>query len=321
MGKLQDISLDNSITLLFTNSGKAEMYVYDRIKECCSATRESVYEVGTKRDFMDMLELVNLQPFLAEKWIFILDYKKAVKSMCKTNKGVLHAETSCFLVKVYNYADYKEFKSLYPTCNDLYLARLNPRDISYIFNGYNLSQKVVDFISSSYGSDVDKVFDIKEALDNGEEINSNKDIVKLVGASGGSVSKLALQLLNEPPKLKGRDRVLKARLNAIVALCDTYNISTVRNYLLASVKDILDIKVLYLQGIIFKRISKLPEKYDEKRLSKYQYCINSITEEIPYARILRLYTTLMVSGVWKEKIDILTFLYSYYSDDNLREDK
>ena len=94
MGKLQGISLDNSITLLFTNSSKAEMYVYDKIKEACSATRESVYEIGTKKDFMDMLELINLQPFLAEKWIFILDYKKAVKAMCKAQKGVLRAETS-----------------------------------------------------------------------------------------------------------------------------------------------------------------------------------------------------------------------------------
>lgn len=312
MSSIQDISIENTVNLLFTNSSKAELFVYDRVKETCKATRDSVFEIDSKKGFTDMLEIINMQPFLALRWVVILDYSK-LKSMCKTYKGIFQMETSYFLVKVDNYRDYKEFKTLVGSCNDMYLAYIRNKDASFIFRDFNLSQKTVNFIQSSYASDVEKVFELRDYLVQGNEIETPKDVVNAIGSSGGTVAKLALQLLNTPPSTtKGFNMVVKRRLQTILDLCNTYGVSSTRNFLLASVQDILDIKTLYMQGIIFKKIRDIPSKYNDKRLLKYQYCISTITEEIPYTRILKLYTLLKSEQVWKNKQDILIFVYSYY---------
>lgn len=314
MGSLKGISEGKSnIVLLQTSSGKADIYVYDSLKQYCSATVESVYNIENKKSFLEMVELSSMQPYLSNKWLFVIQYNKQTKGLCKTHRGVFNSDSSCFLIKVKNYKDFKEVKALFPTCNDLYLSVIRKPEVMYILNGFKLSQKVIDFVASTYSTDVDKVFELKEKLTQGSEAEKPRDVVRLIGSSGGSVSKFALSLLSNPPTTeRGFKQVLHNRLQTAKDLVDTYDVRTLRNFLSASVKDILDIKTLYTQGIIFKTIRNLPECYDEKRLSKYNYCLERISTQIPMGRIVRLYCLLQEEKLWSSEKDMLDFIYKYY---------
>lgn len=312
MGSLKELQdSSRNVHLLFTNSNKAELYVYDILKKSCGANKESIYDVDSKKAFNEMLELSSLQPYLADRWLFVVNFSK-LKGMCKQNKSVFQSDVSTFLVKVSNYRDYKEFKTILGNINDMYLAYIKRADLTFVLKEYKLSQKLFDFVASSYSSDLDKIFELKEQLNMGMKIESAKDIVSLIGASGGSVSKFALQLLGDPPKNeKGLNMVLRNRVKDARMLSETYGVRSFRNFLCSSVKDILDIKVLYNQGVIFKHIREIPENFDEKRLSRYEFCLERIETEIPYSRILKLYCMLKDSFWYTDK-EMLEFIYKYY---------
>lgn len=313
MGTLRELTSESkNVHLILSNSGLAEMYVYDELKKVCGATLDSIYQVETKADFKSMLELVNIQSYLSNKWLFVINYSK-LKGMCKMNKGIFLVNTACYLVKVKNYGEFKEFKELYPACNDLYLSTIRRNDTMFLLQGYSLSQKLVDFVSTSYARDPEKIFKLKEQLDAGIEVESQRDVVKLIGASSGSINSFAFLLLAEPPQTeKGLSRVFKKRVQMSVDLINAYGVSTFKNYLTATVRDILYIKLLYTEGVIFKSIKNIPDCFDEKKLSKYNIYLQRIGNDIPYNRISRLYCMLRESGRWYSNRDLLDFLYKYY---------
>ena len=313
MGSLRELrSESKSVHLVYSNSGLAEMYAYDELKDVCNASLESVYNIESKTDFKNMMELVNIESYLSDKWLFIVDYSK-LRGSCKTYKGVFSATTSCFLVKVKNYKEYKEFKELVSTCNDLYLSIMRKNDTMFLLQNYGLSQKIIDFVATSYARDPEKIFKLKEQLSLGIEVESQKDIVKLLGVSSGSINSFVLLLLKDPPTTKKGSKIIyRKRIQMAASLIETYGISTFKNFVTSAVKDILDIKTLYTQGIIYKSIRNIPDCYDEKKLSRYNFYLERIGLEIPYTRILRLYCMLKESGKWYSSEDMLSFMYDYY---------
>ena len=313
MGSLVDLtSEERNVHLLSTNSSMAEMYVYDALKRTCNATLESVYEINKKADFQEMLELINMQPYMADKWLFILEYDK-VKSLIKQYIKVFDIETSCFLIKCKKYSDFKEFKEMYSKANDMYLSVMRSNDVQYLLKGYELSPNMVDFIGKSYYRDPEKIFMLIKELDNGLELKSTKDVVRVCGVSSGSVVSFTFLMLADMPKSsKGLSMVLKKRIQIANDLIAAYGVSSFRNFFLASVRDILDIKTLYMEGVIYRSIREIPDCYDEKKLSRYNIYLRKIVEDIPYDRILRLYFALKKSGKWYNKISMVQFIYDYY---------
>ena len=71
----------------------------------------------------------------------------------------------------------------------------------------------------------------------------------------------------------------------------------------------IQIKELLISGVVYKQIYKLPDGYDEKRLSKYQRYVWKL-KEIPLSRILRLYRSLGTK-IWRSDIEFLNFVYRY----------
>ena len=308
---LRDLASKN-VHLLYTNSSLIEMNIYDILKDSCGATLESVYNVNTKADCNEMLNLLSVQSYLAEKWLFIIDYSK-LKDFVKSRKNIFMVDTACFLVKVKNYKDFKEFKELISAVNELYLTVIRGSDIAFLLKEYKLSPKLLDFVSKSYSRDPEKVFVLRDELRKGLRVETSKDIVSVCGTSAGSVVHLAMKLLeNRPKTVRGLNMVCKNRIQEIEDLVDAYGLSSTRNFLLAAVKDILDIKVLYMNGIIYKSVRNLPECYDEKRLSRYGYYYSRIVEELLYPDILRLYLSLRSYGAWVNRSVMLDFIYGYF---------
>lgn len=326
MGSIRKLKDGGSnVHLLLTSSSLSELYVYDELKSKCSATRDSIYDINTKSSFNEMLELVNVQPFMADKWLFVIEYSK-VKSLIKDKKGIFDADTSEFLIKVKNYKEFKEAKSLLGNINDIYLSSIRFYDVEYLLQGYNISPKLIEFTAKSYYSDPEQVFVLLKELQNDRVIEKRKDIVEICGISSGSINSYVMALLKEPPKTdKSKKLLYKKRVGVAVELVDVYGFSKFRNFLLASVKDILDIKQLYMVGTIYDRISNLPDiekkdrkgnlvpVYDEKKLARYNVYLKTIVA-IPYERILRLYLTLKRCGRWYSAIDMVNFIYQFYEE-------
>lgn len=314
MGSIRNLrGGDNNVHLLLTNSNLSELYVYDTLKEKCNATRDSIYDITNKSSANEMLELINTQPFMANKWLFVIEYGK-VKSVLREKKGLFESDTSEFLIKVKNYKEYKEVKGLLGRVNDIYLSYIRYYDVEYLLQGCGLAPKLIDFVSKSYSSDPEQVFILMKELKSGKVIDKRKDIVDLCGISSGSLNSFALSLLKEPPKTdKGKKTIYKNRIGVALELADTYGFSKMRNFLMSCVKDILDIKQLYMVGTIYDRISDLPECYDEKKLSRYNMYLKTIID-IPYSRIMRLYLTLKKCGRWFNGMDMVNFIYQYYEE-------
>ena len=313
MGTLKDLkNIEKRVYLVMTSSNLAEIYVYDTLKQRCSATLESILEVNSSSSFKGMLELVNVQPNLSDSWLFVIDYKK-VKSSLRKVMGIFQSKTSIFLIKVNNYKEFKEAKESLKFACDLYLECIRRDDVMDLLRDFKLSQSVKDFVAYSYYREPEKVFELCNELKNGAEIETPKDVVKLCGESMGSIQKLVFQLLEDAPKTERfLQRSYKKRVASVWVLCDTFAPKTAYNYIKSSVKDILDIKMLYMKGVIYDRIKGLPECYDEGKLSKYNYQLKSITDNISYERILLLYNMLSSTGRWYSPEDGISFLYKYY---------
>lgn len=320
MGTLRELtSNQKNVHMLITDSNIIELYVYDTLKKVCGASSDSIVEVNNSKEFSTILDLVNLYPLQADKWLFIINYSKIPK-LVEKNKGIFESDSSCFLIKVSRYSDYKAFKEICPKVNDLYLSIIRQNDISYLLYEFGLSQKLVDFVAKSYSRDPEKVFILRKELASGLKVQTQKDIVNICGTSAGSINYFAILLLADPPKTKrGFEMVYKRRISLAKELIDLYGVSTLRNYLSSTVYDILQIKILYMVGVIYDSIKDLPEitnakgelVYDEKRLSRYNMYLKRIINEIPYSRILRL-NLMLKQNRWYKQADMLEFIYNYY---------
>lgn len=312
MGTLRELEGNKNVHMLITSSTAVEMYVYDKLKEQCHASLESVLTVNSKSSFSEMLELVGMQSYLSDKWLFVIEYSK-VKASIKANVGIFESEEAEFLVKVNNYRDFKEFKELLPSVNDLYLTFIRRNEVLYLLSGYSLSQKDIEFVAKSYSREPEKVFLFKKELDNGLVINSQRDIVKLLGESTGSITSYALALLRDfPTTEKGFKTVCRNRIKTGKDLCEAYGVSSFKNFLMATIKDFIYIKELYMQGTIYNSIRDLPEVFDEKKLSKYNVYLRTLINDISYSRLVSLYSKLRESGRWVRNSDLLMFIYDYY---------
>lgn len=297
--------------LLLTNSSLADMYVYDSLRKLCNSISESIVEVSNRTSFMTMLELVNMQPLQASRWLFVLTYKP-LKGLIKKYSGIFSADTSCFLIKVDNYKDYKECKEVIVGINDIYLSVIRFPDVQYLLNGYKISPKVVEFVAKSYFREPEKVFMLREKLAEGEVIDKPKQVIAICGESTGTIARFAMSLLADPPSTTlGLKKVYSNRIKVLSELIDTFTVRSTYNFLLATVKDMLDIKILYLSGVIYDSIRDLPEAYDEKRLSRYSGQLRTITERLEYNKIVWLYIQLL-GNKWLSREDAIAFVYAYY---------
>lgn len=248
------------------------------------------------------------------RFLFEIDWKKC-RNWLKKNTWIFETESSCFCIFVKSYKEFKDAKELLNNCNDLYLAVIRKWDTYYLLRDFELSEKIKQFVAVSYSKDVEKIFEFANYLQSGITVNSTKDVVKLLGATSSSVSHYAMTLLNDPPTTKkGLRRVYLNRVQTGIELCNAYGCTQFKNFLTATVSDFLQLKTLYMEGIIYDKVDDLPSVYDKAKLSRHSMYLSRITTEIPYDRILNLYCYLRdkENRMWSSTSDLLMFLYSYY---------
>lgn len=301
-----------NVYLVLSNSSKARLHVYDTLKERAKAGLNSIIKVDSKQSWNDMVSMIGTESLLADKWLVEIEYNK-LRGIVGRNKGVFMTESAVFLINVYRYSDFLRFKEEVSQCVGLYLSAIRYRDVQYLLDGYNLSQKVLDFVAKSYFRDVEKVFELRDALKSGIEVKTEKDVISLLGEGSGTVFELVVSL-TRPIKVSknGKSIAMKNRISDMDQLTKSFGYRSLYTMIGSTIYDVLCLKVLYLNGKIYDIVENTPNGYDEQRLSKYNSMLRTITENIDYNNLVRLFVAFAEYGKWESQSDTIGFLYNYY---------
>lgn len=314
---LSDLKKDSiTVHLLYTDSSKLELLVYDTLKKRCEAGQESIFDVKTVSEFNVMLDMLSIPPLLANKWLVVLDYKRFA-SQVKKYPGIFKScETALFLVKVDNYRGYLEFKEMVKgtPVNEMYLSSLSFRDVSWLLKGCAISNNLVDYVHKSYRREPDKILDLKKELDNGLRVESRRDIISVCGTGSSTVQAYAMSLLTVNVNTDtGASMSIRRKITEGLDLARSLKVGTFRNYLGAAFRDIIYIKEMYLNGDIYDEIRGIPEVFEEKKLMRYRVFLNRILT-IPLEVMVEFYVKINESGYWYRESDFVSYLYGVYAD-------
>lgn len=313
------------VMLLQTSSKSLEMYLYDYLRESFSSNRDTVLQINSKRDFRRLKEIYNIQPPYSEKWLVQIDLGKIGKSYKELAEIISDSTTVCYMCVAETYVQYKSFKEAVSHIEgvfDFYINILRRRDFLYLYkklvpSDCTLSKTLYDYVVQSYSADIGAVFDLFTSLRNGIKFNTRADIAEVCGVGRNSVESFVFAMLkNLPVTEKGLKKVIKNRISAGVELAEVYNWGRFNKAVNLCLSALLDIKKLQVSGVVYKRLTNLPEGYDERRLSKYQRYLWRI-ETIPLSRILRL--KVCFSNRWFNKVDFLNSMYAFIKDAEVYE--
>lgn len=313
---LDDKNADCNVIILQTTSEKLRMFVQDNIKRRFKCNADTIISCNSKKDYKQIKDIINVVPPFSEKWYVNVDL-----DVCNDKDFIAlvkEATTCVFFCNVKKYAVYKKFKEDIKQISgvfDYYITYLRRNDFIYLYDAFvpeskRLQKSLFDYVVQSYSGDIEAVFDLFLELGQGKEIKSRKDIADICGLGGNSTESFIISMLKEPPTTeKGLNKVLKNRIRAGTELSEAYGLSSFYNRLRSTLMSFIQIKELLISGVVYKQIYKLPDGYDERRLSKYQRYIWKL-KEIPFSRILRLYTSLG-DKTWRSDIEFLNFVYRY----------
>lgn len=307
-------SVEKTIHIMMSGSGKADIYAHDTLRKVHDVAIDCVYRIENKKDFANMVELSVIQPYSSGKWLFEILYSK-VKGSVKVSKGIFESDTSVFMFIVDRYSDYKELKELLDNVNDIYTPIVRRDDVYYLFRDINISEKVLGFVASSYSRETESIFSLREMMLQGTEVNTQRDVVRLIGASSGSVTSFIVSLLSGKPKTtKGLKKVIRSRIQMGKDLCDAYGVSSFRNFVSSGLYDMIQIKLLYMNGVVYDSFSDIPDVFDEKKLKRYKYYLDRIKLEFSYNDLVYLYNKIQEpeNRRWYSVADMARFVYGLY---------
>ena len=311
-----------NVHTVMLDSGKLDMFIYNTLKKSTGGNKDTIIYVNKKSDIEEMSDLALVMPMQADQWLFIINYDKVKRHRRKIIELIKKKNISSkYLVSFSKYVDFKKFnEDLGSIVNSMYLKNLNLTDVRFLFRKYRFDKDLFQFIFYSYRSEVEKMMSLLSFLETGHLIKSRKDVTDLVGVSTGSVQHFIFQLLGKKPlSEKSQKTVLKNRVNTLTELSKVYGVRSLKGILTNSVKDILDIKSLYLNGVIYKTIDNIPEGYVATRLLKYKPFYAKILD-ISYMRILDLYLLLYNERSWNSEVEMYQFIYTYYRNLGIEED-
>ena len=313
------------VLLVHTPSSRLELYLYDKVKADMDAMADSIFQVRTKTDLKAVQQLSTVLPLLTIRWVVYCNLTDVEPFMQEFVKLVKDSDTMVFFCKAESYKYYKRFldalaRSQVPEDNisALYLTRLVRKDFEYLYykivpRENRLSNKLFQYAAKNYSENVDACLDLMYALKDGRSFSSQKDITELCGVGNSSVEAYLLSLLTLPSNSeKGQKIMTRNRIQSAFELMNTYGPSRLQRMLRRSLKALIEIKTLLINGDIQRQLRSLPEGYDEKELSKYRRYIDKV-RGIPMSRLLRLGQHLNAT-VWYTDGAFLEFFYTYESD-------
>lgn len=317
LSEISEKGLSLRLVLLQTPSDNLRMFVQDTLKAITGGNQDSIFEVKDKKSLKEALDLCLIKPFEVKKWLFLVDLDKI--SLVNLTRGMETNSSGIFFCTTSKYSNYKKLKTLNKDLEgflDIYVSFLRKNDFLYLYDSFvpiegKLTSALYDFVCKGYSGDVDSVMTLFRALQSGEKVESKRDITDICGLGGNTVDSFILGLLKSEPKTeKGLSTILSNKLKLATDLEEVLGWSKFWGYSLNTVKALCDIKMLYISGAVYKSIRKLPEGYDEKRLSRYNRYLWKLNE-IPLSKLLQV-RVLLENRRWTTNLDFASFLYKFY---------
>lgn len=319
--RLSDLDSKNfsyDIVLLQTSSPRLQLFIEDKLKRKFHANRDTMFYIEGKSDLKAVKQLVGVLPPTGEKWYIRVDLDKIHD---KDLFNVINNSTTCFfLCTCSKYSYFKDFKEKVKlSISDFYINYMRKPDLIYLYDGFvhennKLKGDLLSYVSQSYSSDIEALFDLFLALADGQEFKNRQDIAQVCGIGNLSVENYIFSLLK--PLSVDVKRVIKNRVKYGVDLGDILGITTMYNFLNKSISTMIELKMLIISGYVYKAVRNLPSNYDEKSLARYQKYIWRL-KEIPLSRLLTL-RYCMGKTTWRSSIDLLGFIYKYYEMEGRR---
>lgn len=325
--KLSDLDVRGrqvNVVILQTPSTRLQLFLKDKLKLKYNCKADSIIDIDTKSDLKKIKEVIGVVPPFADRWFTSIDldklYDKELINLIK------QSTTCCFMCTCSKYATFKKFKEDLKDVNgvfDFYINYLRRIDFLYLYDVFvlsdnKLSKQLFDYVSQSYGNDIDTIFDLLVHLNQGEQFNSRKDITSLCGIGGASVETFIFALLKDlSGSGKGLQITIKNRVKLGVDLADELGYQSLFNFMASSLKSFCEIKMLIISGQVYKEIRHLPKSFDEKALARNQKYIWRL-KTIPLSDLLLL-RQCMGSHSWQSEMNFLDFVYDYYKVRGLRE--
>lgn len=304
---LSDITKKQPLQIVLSSSSEAYFFIYDKIKKLISSNVQSTFRIQTAKDFKSMLDRLNFESMFSEKWLYEIEVNNSTfKLINKHKKNLQYVQTAIFLIRCNNYTEFLDISKDVDS-NQMSMNWLRAEDASYLF-GKRLSYELLYYIPRNYT--VDQCFELHKYIEEHQDVTiDKKDLRDIVGLPSSSTREFAFSLL---APFKGTDRSLRMQINKkskdLQFLLSTYGPQKTANFLRKEVKNIRDIKQLYLNGEIYDRVRKVPEPYDEDELAKYNFYLKEIIE-IPLSEVVYLLQSI---GSWGTIEDGFEFLYRYY---------
>lgn len=308
------------VVLLQTPADALRLFIQDKLKDTFNCDSNSIIKVENKKGLSEIGGLLEVYPFLAKKWLFIIELDK-VGNLAEVSKLIDRNVTGVFLCVSERYGTFKRFKEFNKDTNgfvDLYLSSLRFNDMTYLYDYFvpeenRLSSKLYSYVANSYSNDITAVFDLFRELSQGTKFESTSDITSVCGIGGNTIEYFIMSLLKDAPKTeKGIKSTIKNRVKLGYDLSEVYSWDKLWAYSNNCIKSFSDIKMLVISGEVYKSIRQLPQGYDEKKLSRYGRYIYKL-KDIPYSRVLRL-RYMLGDTRWQSEIDFLDFVYKYYCE-------
>lgn len=318
LSSLDRSSANPTVVLVQTPCTKLSMFIEDKVKRHYQCNNDSSLSVVIKKDIKRVKQVMHTTPPFSQRWFVSIDIDKL------KDKGlveIIKDSSSCvFFCTCNKYSTFKQFKDSLKGVEevyDFYINYLRRADFIYLYDAFvpkdkGLSKPLFDYVVQGYSGDIDAVFTLILALNEGREFKNRKDISDLCGMGGLTVESYVFQILKPLSTTeKGIKKVLNNRVRASYELAQSMGISKFYNYLCNCVTNLIRLKTLMIDGTVYKVVCNLPDCYDEKVLARYQRYIWRL-REIPLSRLLTLRQILGYSR-WQYDVDILGFVYRYYS--------
>lgn len=338
LSSIARIPEDVSIVLIYSNSDNMTYFMYNLLKSGLDCTRDTCIELKNIKDIRKARADAIAEPFSCSMWLYTINVDKREALLKEVLKSLETNVTGVYFIVTSKYAIYKKALKMFEGVRILnyYTARLNKQDMLFLYDtcvpeDKKLSKELFSFVCEEYLNDVDAIFKLFDSLKQGEVVEDKKDIANICGLGNNTIPKFTLGLidskinsdkaraekdLSNPEVLKnvdkGRKKIVRNKVKLISDIREVYDWRYIHSVILSTVISLCDLKVIYINGKLYKKELLLDELegYDEVSLNrgmKFWFRIH----ELPLSILTELRYE-VEKKVWYSDLDFISFLYDFY---------
>jgi len=309
--KLDHINPDVDTVVICTDVQLLKYFIQTKLEKYYTVDKNYSIAADTGILFKKAKSDSLVAPLAGDKWLIISNLDKVGIDTATEylNYGNGNAVTLLYTDKYITFKKFintEKFKNVQITTLPLYLAHFDFEDIPYLCKEYNvkLTDDLIEYLNRNYRYDTARVMELLSKMKIGVEINTKSDLIDEIGLGGVTPSSFTLDLLRifqpdgrfitevQPITDKRVRNAVKKYLNILHDLSLKINYNLIYAQMLSTLKGIIDIKMLILNGEYRKSTKAIPDGYTDqqkRRIKALQRFDSIIREEISLNRVLYLF--------------------------------